>query len=157
MNLELILAVILVGLSAGLRTFTVPAVVAWAVHVDHIDVTGTPFAFMTSHAAVLIFSLAALGEYIFDLLPFAPARTKAPGLIGRFVAGSFSAAVLLVASHQSLAFCVLGGIVAIAGAFAGFYARRWCVGAFKVKDPFVAIPEDVLAIGLGVAAVCIAS
>jgi uncharacterized membrane protein len=157
MTIELILAVILIGFAAGLRTFTAPAIVAWAVHVDHIDVTNTPFAFMTPHAAVLILSLAALGEYVFDLMPFAPARTQAPGLIGRFVTGSFSAAVLLAASHQNLAFGILGGLVAIGGAFAGFHARRWCVGAFKIKDPFVAIPEDLLAIGLGVTAVCLSA
>ncbi|MFL6375617.1 MAG: hypothetical protein ACJ73D_13200, partial [Pyrinomonadaceae bacterium] len=82
MTTSLILAVILIGFAAGLRTFTAPAIVAWAVHVDHIDVSQTPFAFMTSHTAVLILSLAALAEYVFDLLPFAPPRTQAPALLG---------------------------------------------------------------------------
>jgi uncharacterized membrane protein len=157
MSGELIFAIILIGSAAGLRTFTGPSVAAWAVHMHRIEVDGTPFAFMGSYAALLIVSLAAVGEYIFDLLPFAPPRTDLPGLIGRFVTGSFSAALLLATSRQSLALCLLGGIAAIASAFAGYHGRKWCVERFKIKDPFVAIPEDVIAIALGIAGVCLAA
>ena len=154
MSLGLILAVVLIGFSSGLRTFTGIAVVAWAAHVDHIDLDGTPFEFMISHTAVLILSLAALGEYVFDLLPFVPPRTAIPGLVGRFITGSVSAAILLAATRHDIALCILGGIVAIGGAFAGYQARTLLVKKLAVKDFLIAIPEDCVAIGLAVAAVC---
>src|SRR6476620_9820558 len=101
----IILAVILAGLASGLRTFTATAVVAWAVHGDHIAVSGTPFAFMADHTALLLLSLAAIGEYVFDLLPFAPPRTSMPSLLARIVMGTFAAAVLLAGSGHPVGFC----------------------------------------------------
>lgn len=151
----IILAVILLGLASGLRIFTAVAVVAWALHVDHLDRDGTPFTFMGSHLAVLVLSLAALGEHVFDLLPFAPPRTSLPSLIGRIVMGTFASAVLLAAIGQSLAFCVVGSIAAAVGAFAGYRARIGLVRKLDVRDFMIAIPEDFVAIGLSVAAVCL--
>ena len=41
------------------------------------------------------------------------------------------------------------GIVgALIGSYLGYYARRGLVNALKVKDGFIAIPEDIIAIGL---------
>ena len=150
-----ILAVILIGLSTGLRTFTAAAVVAWAVHVDHIDVDGTRFEFMTSHTAVFLLSLAAIGEYVFDLLPFVPPRTSVRSLIGRVVVGTFAAAVLLAATDHSIAFCIVGSVAAVVGAFAAFQARTGIVKKLGVRDSLVAVPEDIVAIGLAVAGVCL--
>ncbi|HEV7699961.1 MAG TPA: DUF4126 family protein [Pyrinomonadaceae bacterium] len=155
MTVSLIAAILIIGFSAGLRTFTAPAVVAWAVHVDHLDVSASPLSFMSSHTAVLILSLGALVEYVVDVLPFTPPRTKAPGLIARFVTGSFAAACLLAASGQSLAFCILGGLAAIGGAFVGYEARTRAVRSLNIKDVFVAVPEDIIAIGLSIVAVCL--
>jgi uncharacterized membrane protein len=155
MNLTVILAVLAIGLSIGLRTFTGPAVVASAAYAGCINLGSTPLSFMASPIAVGVLSLAALGEYVYDLLPIAQPRTAPPGLIGRFVSGSFSAACLLAASGQNLAFCILGGVVAIGGAFAGYRLRVGLGRALGVKDAFIAVPEDLIAVGIALAAICL--
>jgi uncharacterized membrane protein len=43
---------------------------------------------------------------------------------------------------------VLGGIGGVIGAFGGYQARTRLVRALNVKDIFIAIPEDLVAIGL---------
>jgi uncharacterized membrane protein len=45
---------------------------------------------------------------------------------------------------------IAGAIGGIAGAFGGYQARTGLVRSLKVKDLFIAIPEDLIAIGLGV-------
>jgi uncharacterized membrane protein len=138
-----------IGFVAGLRSLTAPALVSWAARLGWLDLHDSPLAFMGSTAAVAIFSLLALAEYVADLLPKTPSRT-APGPLGaRILMGGLSSASLCAAAGQSLlAGAVLGGIGGVAGAFAGYQARTRLVSGLKVKDAFVAIPEDLVAIGL---------
>ena len=154
MDVSTILAVLLIGFAAGLRALTPPAVVAWCAYLGWINLDPTPFSFMSSWIAVAIFSVLALGEYVGDLLPSTPSRTAPLGLIARVVTGSFSAACLLAATNHGLAFCVLGGLAAVGGAFGGYQSRVRLVRALKVNDAFVAIPEDLIAIGLSIFALC---
>jgi uncharacterized membrane protein len=44
---------------------------------------------------------------------------------------------------------MVGAIGAIAGAFGGYQARVGLVRALRVRDFLIAIPEDAIAIGLG--------
>ena len=155
MNATVILAVLIIGFATGLRGLTPPAVVAWCAYLGCIYLGATPFSFMSSALAVAILSLFAVGEYVWDLLPNTPSRTERPGLISRIVSGSFSAACLLAAANHSLAFSILGGIAAIIGAFVGVQIRTRLVNALGVKDAVIAIPEDIVAIGLALCAVCL--
>ena len=75
------------GFVAGLRSMTAPAVVAWASYIGWVNLSNSPLAFMGSRWAVALFSLAALGEYIVDLLPGTPARTAAFPLTARIKIG----------------------------------------------------------------------
>ena len=59
----------LIGVIAGLRTMTAPAVVAWAANRHWLNLYTSPLAFMGSTAAVGVFTLLALGELVFDTLP----------------------------------------------------------------------------------------
>lgn len=157
MDISTTLAVLLIGFAAGLRALTPPAVVAWCAFLGWINLDATPFSFMSSWIAVAIFSLLALGEYIGDLLPSAPDRTALPGLIARIATGSFSAACVLAATGNGVAFALLGGLAAVAGAFAGLHLRRGAVRSLKTRDAFIAIPEDVIAILITIFAVWIAA
>lgn len=150
MNPNLVLACALgIGVVAGLRAMTAPAVVSWAAHLGWLNLHGTPLAFMGSTAAVAIFSLAALAEYVNDVLPKTPSRTAPGPLIARIVTGGLCGACLSVSAGQSFLFgALLGGIGAVLGAFGGYQVRTRLVRAFKVKDTFVAIPEDLVAIAL---------
>ena len=139
-----------IGIVAGLRYLTAPAVVAWAAHLVWINVHGGPLAFMSSMWAVGIFTLLAVGEFIGDQLPSTPPRTSAVGLSARIVTGALCGACLAVAGGASM---VVGGLVGatggVAGAFGGYYARTGLVRRLRVPDFAIAIPEDLVAVGLG--------
>jgi len=138
-----------IGFVAGLRAMTAPALVSLGAHLGWLSLRDTPLAFMGSKVAVAIFSLGAIGEYINDKLPKTPSRTALMPLIARVVTGGLSGACICAASAQSLMLgAILGAIGALAGAFGGYQARTKLVSALKVKDIFVALPEDLVAIAL---------
>ena len=157
MNIVIIPAVVIIGFAAGLRAMTPLAVVGWAAHFGCIDLGATPFSFMSSPTAVGILSFLALGEYVGDLLPFTPSRTAPPGLVARILTGTFAGACLVAAADGNLLISLIGGVVAIGAAFAGFQMRTRLVKALRMHDAFVAIPEDLVALGLAVIAICISS
>ena len=83
-----------IGVVAGLRSLMAPAVIAWAAHLGWLHLQGTSLGFMGSKAAVIIFSLLAIGELIGDKLPRVPKRTATAPLLARIVTGGLSAACL---------------------------------------------------------------
>ena len=139
-----------IGVVTGLRSMTAPAVVAWAAHLGWINLSGSPLAFMGSAWAVGIFTVGALGEFVGDQLPTTPARTAAVGLTARIVIGLLTGACLGVAGGASYWLgALIGAIGAIAGAFGGYQARVRLVRGLHVPDAAIAIPEDLVAIGVG--------
>jgi uncharacterized membrane protein len=139
-----------IGVVAGLRSLTAPAVVAWAAHIGWINLYGSFLAFMGSGWAVAIFSVLALVEFVADQLPTTPPRTAPIGLSARIVTGALTGACLAVAGGATLwVGAVAGAIGGIAGAFGGKRARVSLVRALRVPDFAIAIPEDLIAIGLG--------
>jgi uncharacterized membrane protein len=148
-GLVLLLA-LCIGVVAGLRSLTAPAAVAWAAHLGWINLHGSPLAFMGSPWAVGIFTVLALVELVSDQLPSTPSRTAPVGLIARIVMGALAGASLGVAGGASLWIAALAGVVgAVAGAFGGYQARVGLVRTLRVRDVVIAIPEDLIAIGLG--------
>jgi uncharacterized membrane protein len=138
-----------IGFVAGLRSLTAPALVAWAAHLGWLNLGGTPISFMSSGVAVGIFSLLALGEFVADVLPNTPARTAPIGLMVRAITGGLCGACLSVARGGGVAAGIVAGIVgAMAGAYLGYYARRGLVSVLKVRDVLIAVPEDIVAVGL---------
>lgn len=138
-----------IGFVAGLRSLTAPAAVSWAARLGWLNLASSPLAFMGSTAAVIVFSLLAVVEYVSDLLPKTPSRTTAGPLIARILMGGLAGACICASAVQSLPLgAVLGGTGGVIGAFAGFQARTRLVRALRVKDAFVAIPEDLVAMGL---------
>ena len=137
----------LIGLFSGLRSLTPPAVVAWAVHLGWLELA-RPLSLIGSLPAVIILSLLAIGELIFDKLPNTPNRTAPPGLIGRIVTGGLTGACVSLGGGQS-AFvgAGLGLIGGIVGCFAGYHARAWLVKSLRKPDFYVALLEDLVAIG----------
>jgi len=141
----------LIGVVAGLRSLTAPAVVAWAAHRNGLQLHNSPLSFMGSTAAVVVFTLLALVELVADQLPSTPSRTEPPGLIARIVLGGLSGAAVVASESQSIALgAVLGMAGGIVGAFAGYEVRTRLVRALRVPDFVIACLEDVVAIGGGV-------
>jgi uncharacterized membrane protein len=138
-----------IGFTAGLRSLTPPAVVAWAAHLGWLNLTNSPLAFMGSIIAVIIFSLLALFELFVDLQPSTSKRTAPVPLGARIVTGALCGACLYAASHQSLIIgALLGSVGGIIGAFAGYETRKKLVAALNIKDTFIAVLEDLITIGL---------
>jgi uncharacterized membrane protein len=104
---------------------------------------------MGSTWAVVIFSLLAIFELVGDLLPKTPKRTAPAPLAARILVGGLCGACLFASANQSLSIGgVLGAVGAVIGAFAGYEIRKRLVTGLPIKDIFVAIPEDLIAIGL---------
>lgn len=138
-----------IGLVAGLRSLTPPAVVAWAAHLGWLNLHGSPLAFMGSITAVAILSLLAIAELVADKLPKTPNRTTPVPLSARILTGALCGASLCAAAKASLLVgALLGAIAAVIGAFLGYQIRRRLVNNLHIKDFFVAICEDLLTIGL---------
>lgn len=139
-----------IGFVAGLRSFTAPAIVAWSAYLRWVLLQVSAVAFMASKWAVIVFSILAVIELVLDKLPNTPPRTGAVGLSARIVTGALTGACIAVASFNTLwvgALC--GAIGAIVGAFGGYNVRVNLVRILRVPDFVVAIPEDLIAIGLG--------
>jgi uncharacterized membrane protein len=142
-----------IGIVAGLRSLTAPAVVAWAAHLGRLDLHDSPLRFMGTAAAVAVFTLGALVELVADQLPKTPARTKAVPLTARILMGGLSGACVCAgagagAGRSLAAGAVLGAVGGVIGAFGGYQVRTRLVRALGVHDAVVAIPEDIVAIGL---------
>ena len=139
-----------IGVVAGLRSITAPAIVALAADLGWINLSGSPLAFMGSAWAVAIFTFGALFEFVADQLPTTPARTTAVPLTARIVMALLTGTCLGTARGTSLWLgSLIGAIGAIAGAFGGYRARVGLVRALHAPDIAIAIPEDLIAIGLG--------
>src|SRR6266513_4289344 len=143
-----------VGVAAGLRSLSAPAVVAWAAHLGWLNLNNSPLAFMGSIITVVIFSILALFELFVDLQPSTPKRTAPVPLGARILMGGLCGACLYAASNQPLVIgAILGAVGGVIGAFAGYEIRRRSVAALQVKDIFIALLEDLITISLAYFAV----
>jgi uncharacterized membrane protein len=148
MNYILVFA-IGIGIVAGLRSLLAPAVVAWAAHLGTLNLHSSRLAFMGSTAAVAIFSVFAIGELVADKLPNTPKRTAFAPLLARILLGGLGGASFFAAAGKSLFVgALLGGIGGVIGAFVGYETRRRLVNNLHIKDLFVALCEDFVALAL---------
>jgi uncharacterized membrane protein len=137
----------IIGVLNGLRSFTPPAVTAWAAHVRRIKLQGA-LALIGSVPVVAIFTLLAAFELFADKTPWIPDRTTTMSLAARAVMGALTGACIAAAGGQSAVIGAVCGVAgAMAGAFGGYYARKRSVQALRVPDIYVALVEDLICIG----------
>ena len=140
-----------IGVIAGLRALTAPAVVCWLAYLNVIHLQDTPLRFMGSAIAVGIFTLAAAGEIVSDKLPKTPPRTAAAGFGARIATGALTGGAVFVAGGGSIWLGALAGIVgAVVGTYSGYFARTRAVAALNCPDFMIALVEDAIAIGGGI-------
>ena len=136
---------LLIGVVAGLRTFTAPAAISWAAWSGRLALEGTWFAFLGYSWTPWIFTLLALGEFVGDQLPSTPSRTVPMQFGARLLSGAICGAAI-GAPHGAVLGGLIAGIVgAIIGTFGGHAFRSRLARAFK-KDPPAAFIEDAIAI-----------
>jgi uncharacterized membrane protein len=145
----LFLCAFLVGLVAGLRTMTAPAVVSWSARLGLLSVAGTPLAFMGYKYTPIVFTLLAIGEIINDKLPKTPSRKSPPQFIARVLSGSLVGATVGAAGHALVIGLVLGALGAVCGTLGGAAVRGRLASAFG-RDLPAALLEDVAAIAIAV-------
>jgi uncharacterized membrane protein len=141
-----IVAALLIGVIAGLRTMTAPAAVSWAARLGVLDLRGTGLGFLGSTAAVWILTAAALLELVVDQLPGTPSRKTPAQFASRLVSGALSGAAIGMAAGSWRSGAAAGIVGAIVGTLAGAGARERLAGAFR-KDRPAAFLEDAVAIG----------
>jgi uncharacterized membrane protein len=140
------LLALLLGVVAGLRTMTPPAMVAWAAHLGWLDLAGTGLAFLANIWSRVILSLAAAAELVADQLPSTPSRTVPVQFGARIVSGAFCGAAIGLA-NKALPGCVIAGVIgAVIGTLGGRAARGRLAAAFGSDRP-AAFLEDAVAIG----------
>jgi uncharacterized membrane protein len=136
----------LIGLFAGLRSLTAPAITAWAAYLGWLKLQGS-LALIGSIFSVAIFTLLAVVELVADKLPKTPNRTSPPGLIARIIMGGLTGACIAASGgYGAIIGAVLGALGGIVGCFGGYQARTGLVKALGTRDTYVALIEDVIAI-----------
>ena len=142
-----VLFAFLIGVIAGLRSFTAPAVVSWAARLGWLHAEDSWLGFLGFAATPYILSVLAIVELIADQLPKTPSRKAPPGFIARIVTGAISGAALGASSGSWIVGLVAGVAGAIAGTFVGYEFRVRLVKATGGKDLPIALLEDAIAIG----------
>jgi uncharacterized membrane protein len=140
-----------IGIVAGLRSLTAPAVLVWTAD-KKIVRKSFPLAGLLSHKVTMRVVKLAAGELIADKLPFTPGRISTGPLAARLVSGAAcGAAVSLSSKGTWQEGAVLGAAGATVGAFGGYYARKH----LSERNPKIAVAlvEDAIAIGIGIAVV----
>ena len=141
------LPVFLIGVTAGLRSLTAPAVVSWAARIGWIDVSNTWLAFLGYAATPYVLSVLALAELVADKLPKTPSRKAPPGFAARLVTGALCGAALGAAAGSWAGGLIAGAIGSVAGTLGGYEFRVRLVNAIGGKDLPIALLEDLIAVG----------
>ena len=144
------LLIFVLGVMAGLRSMTPPAVVAWTAH-RWPALAQSSFSFMGWPVTAYILAAFAALELVTDKLPFTPSRLTPVPLGARIFAGGLVGATLAAASQQSLAVgALVGAAGGLAGSYAGYHARRALVTKVGLPDLAVALIEDAITIATSI-------
>ena len=150
-----LLLALLIGVVAGLRALTPPAVVAWGAALNWLPVDGTWAQWVGHPITVTVLTILLVVELVTDQLPSTPPRTVTPQFAARIVTGAFAGAVIGAGFHYTFSSIGAGVIGAVLGTLGGYQARRRLVEANGGRDLPVALTEDVIAVLGGFAVVAL--
>jgi uncharacterized membrane protein len=139
------LLALLLGVVAGLRAMTPPALITWAAYLGWLDLSGSWLAFLANAWSRWILTLLAIVELVTDQLPSTPSRTVPIQFGARIATGALSGAAVGTAGG-AMAGGLLAGIVgAVIGTLGGRALRARLASAFGSDRP-AALIEDAVAI-----------
>jgi uncharacterized membrane protein len=144
-----IVLALLIGVIAGLRALTAPAVVAWGAVLGWIDLDGKWSEWVTHPITVTVLTIFLLIELVTDQLPKTPSRKTTPQFLTRLIMGAFAGAVIGSAFFHTFSALGAGMIGAVLGTLGGAAARQRFAAARSGQDRPGAILEDVVAVGGG--------
>ncbi len=145
----MILFALLIGIIAGLRALTAPAVVSWAAYSKGLALDSTALAFIGYRFTPWILSVLAIAELVTDKLPGTPSRKVPPQFIVRMLMGGLSGGAIGAATAGLWPGVALGILGAVLGTYGGAAVRARLARAIGHDRP-AALIEDAVAI-LGVA------
>ena len=153
----IVLLAILIGIVAGLRALTPPAVVAWGAWLGWLDVSDKWSHWVGSWITVAVLTVLLVVELVTDQFPKTPSRKTTPQFLTRLVTGAFAGAVIGSAFHHTF-IAIGGGIIgAVLGTLGGYQARKSLVERNGGRDLPIALTEDAVAVLGGFAVVALAS
>src|SRR5512143_1178079 len=132
----------LIGVVAGLRSMTPPAVVSWAARLGRLHLENTWLAFLGFAVTPYILSALAIAELINDKLPKTPSRKAPVPFVGRIVSGALCGAVLGAPSQALIGGLLAGALGGVAGTLGGYEFRARLVRAIGGHDLPIALLED---------------
>lgn len=138
-----------IGVIAGLRAMTAPAVVAWGAMLGWIDVGDKWSEWMAHPITVTVLTILLLGELVTDQLPQTPSRKVPLQFVARLITGAFAGAVIGSAFFHTFSAIGAGVIGAVLGTLGGAALRSRVAAAKGGNDRPGAFGEDVLAVGGG--------
>jgi uncharacterized membrane protein len=136
----------LIGVVAGLRAMTPPAVVSWAARLGRLHLENTWLAFLGFAATPYILSALAIGELINDKLPKTPSRKTPVPFAGRVLSGALCGAALGAPGQALIGGLLAGAVGGVAGTLGGYEFRARLVKAIGGNDLPIALIEDAIAI-----------
>jgi uncharacterized membrane protein len=151
----ILLLALLIGVVAGSRSLTAPAVVAWGAYLGWIDLHGTWASWMANIITVVVFTVLAIGELVNDKLPKTPPRTAPPIFAARLVTGGLAGAVLGAWPHWTFTALGAGIVGAVLGTLGFYQFRKRLVAAIGGRDLPIALLEDAVAVLGGFAIVAV--
>lgn len=151
MNQRTFNSALLFGVTAGLRSMTAPALLSQTARRPG----SRRHWLLASPQTARVLTTMAVGELVFDKLPFAPKRIAPAGLSGRLLSGAMCGAAVMREDERAGA--LLGMAGALVSSFAGYAIRMGVGRASRLPDALIGLMEDGLAIGIGMAAVSMES
>lgn len=154
-HLLVLLLALLIGVVAGLRSVTAPAVVAWAGLLRWINLDGTWASWLAHPVTVGVLTVLAVLELVADKLPATPNRTAAVSFTARIVLGALAGSVIGTAWGYTWSGLGAGAVGAVAGTLGGYEARTRLTAARDGHHLPIALLEDAVAVlgGFAIAAV----
>jgi Predicted membrane protein len=136
---------LLIGVVAGLRTMTAPAVVSWAAHLGLLKLDGTPLAFLGLAVTSWILTVLAVVELVVDQLPSTPSRTVPMQFAARIISGAMTGGALGVQAGSLVVGAILGVVGAVIGTLGGLAGRTALTARIGARP--AGFLEDAIAIG----------
>jgi uncharacterized membrane protein len=128
---------------------TAMAVLCWFAWSHLLPQHGWAF-WVGSLVAAIVFTVAAVGEYVADTLPGTPSRTAPVGLSARMVFGALVGALASRAVFEPVAGGIIFGVIgALIGTYGGHRVRVYWSKAMG-RDLPAALSESALALLLAV-------
>lgn len=148
-----ILAIPMLGVATGMRTFTPMAVICWFAYAGSLPVSDTWASWVAKLVTAIAFTLLAVSELVGDKLPQTPDRVSTLPLLARLIFGGLVGAIIAASLNGSgTEGAILGIGGALIGAFGGYLIRRAIVEWSGGKDWQIAVVEDFVAVGFAVIA-----